>query len=152
MYYVFCNKCGRVNFANPNRVSRCDICQNIQQHVPEKYIKNDETLTNNECEIRINEPNGLIEELVKISPEFDPYLFEHKSEILTEKSARYETQKAQSQSILEEASRKPKCLTCGSTNIRRMSAVETGASVLAFGLFSKKINKTFKCSNCSFTW
>ena len=27
-----------------------------------------------------------------------------------------------------------------------------GASIAAFGIFSKKINKTFKCSNCGYTW
>lgn len=46
----------------------------------------------------------------------------------------------------------PKCPTCQSTNIRKMSAVESGASIFAFGIFSKKINKTFKCSNCGYTW
>ncbi len=46
----------------------------------------------------------------------------------------------------------PKCPTCGSTNIRKMSGVERGASIATFGIFSKKINKTFKCGNCGYTW
>ena len=46
----------------------------------------------------------------------------------------------------------PKCPTCGSTNIKKMGGIERGASIAAFGLFSKKINKTFKCSNCGYTW
>ena len=46
----------------------------------------------------------------------------------------------------------PKCPTCGSTNIRKISGVERGASILTFGLFSKKINKTFKCQNCGMTF
>ena len=46
----------------------------------------------------------------------------------------------------------PKCPTCGSTNIQRIGAVERGASVLGLGLFSKKINKTFKCNSCMYTW
>ena len=46
----------------------------------------------------------------------------------------------------------PKCPTCGSTNIRKMGGVERGASIWAFGIFSKKINKTFKCGNCGYTW
>ena len=45
----------------------------------------------------------------------------------------------------------PKCPTCGSTNIRKMGGVEHGASIAAFGIFSKKINKTFKCGNCDYT-
>ena len=31
--------------------------------------------------------------------------------------------------------------TCGSTNIRKMSGAERGASIDAFGIFSKKIKK-----------
>lgn len=33
-----------------------------------------------------------------------------------------------------------------------MSGVERGASIATFGIFSKKINKTFKCGNCGYTW
>ena len=52
----------------------------------------------------------------------------------------------------QENANKPKCPTCGSTNIKKMGGIERGASIAAFGLFSKKINKTFKCSNCGYTW
>lgn len=45
----------------------------------------------------------------------------------------------------------PKCPICQSTNIRKMSGVEKGASIWAFGLYSNKINKTFKCQNCGMT-
>ena len=55
---------------------------------------------------------------------------------------------AQAQEILN----KPKCPTCGSTNIKKMGGIERGASIAAFGIFSKKINKTFKCCNCGYTW
>ena len=44
------------------------------------------------------------------------------------------------------------CPTCGSTNTRKMGNIERGASILTFGIFSKKINKTFKCESCSYTW
>lgn len=47
---------------------------------------------------------------------------------------------------------KPKCPTCGSTNIKKIGSIERGASIAAFGIFSKKINKTFKCNNCGYTW
>lgn len=46
----------------------------------------------------------------------------------------------------------PKCPTCQSTNIRKMGGVERGASIATFGIFSKKINKTFKCGNCGMTF
>lgn len=47
---------------------------------------------------------------------------------------------------------KPKCPTCSSTNVHKISAGERVASVGLFGLFSKKINKTFKCKDCGYSW
>ena len=46
----------------------------------------------------------------------------------------------------------PKCPTCGSTNIRKISTGEPMVSVGILGLFSKKINKSFKCNSCGYTW
>ena len=46
----------------------------------------------------------------------------------------------------------PKCPTCGSTNIEKIGGLERGASVVMWGLFSKKINKSFKCKSCGYTW
>lgn len=46
----------------------------------------------------------------------------------------------------------PKCPTCGSINIKKIGTGERVTSVGMFGLFSKKINKTFKCLNCKYTW
>ena len=64
----------------------------------------------------------------------------------------FDAKMAHGKAILEEKSRVPKCPTCQSTNIRKMSGVERGVSIYAFGIFSKKINKTFKCQNCGYTW
>ncbi len=47
---------------------------------------------------------------------------------------------------------KPKCPTCGSTNIKSISALNCGVSVAVLGIFSKKINKSFECRNCGYTW
>lgn len=49
-------------------------------------------------------------------------------------------------------SNQPKCPTCRSTNIRKIGTGERVASVVGFGIFSKKINKTWKCNNCGYTW
>lgn len=47
---------------------------------------------------------------------------------------------------------RPKCPTCQSTNIAKIDGLERAGSIAVFGLFSKKINKTFKCKNCGHTW
>ena len=46
----------------------------------------------------------------------------------------------------------PHCPTCNSTNIRKIESGERVVSIIGFGIFSKKINKTWKCNNCGHTW
>nr|MDE6024513.1 hypothetical protein [Lachnospiraceae bacterium] len=46
---------------------------------------------------------------------------------------------------------KPKCPTCSSTNVQKIGTGERMASVAMLGMFSKKINKSFKCKNCGYT-
>lgn len=44
------------------------------------------------------------------------------------------------------------CPTCGSTNIKKLDVVDRAVSVGLFGIFSNKINKSFKCKDCGCTW
>ena len=46
----------------------------------------------------------------------------------------------------------PKCPTCGSTNVSKIGFVERSVSVGFLGLFSNKINKSYKCKDCGCTW
>lgn len=52
----------------------------------------------------------------------------------------------------QESSNIPKCPTCGSTNIKRITGTERAVSILGLGVFSKKINKSYKCVKCKSTW
>lgn len=47
---------------------------------------------------------------------------------------------------------RPTCPTCHSRNVQKISGLERGVSVIGSGLTSNKINKTFKCRNCGYTW
>lgn len=141
---MYCKKCGRL--VQNSKI--CDCCKSTTYPVPQKYLDEDLSFMTKDSETE----QLLIEELVKPSPEFDQYLFDHRDEILAQKSAEFNAKMAIGKAILEEQSRVPKCPTCGSTNIRKMGEVERGASIWAFGLFSRKINKTFKCNSCGYTW
>jgi hypothetical protein len=46
----------------------------------------------------------------------------------------------------------PKCPTCQSSNVKKIGNLERAGSVAMLGIFSKKINKSFKCQNCGYTW
>ncbi|MCM1295635.1 MAG: hypothetical protein NC311_08830 [Muribaculaceae bacterium] len=59
---------------------------------------------------------------------------------------------AHNNAIAKEWQNKPKCPTCSSTNVQKIGGLERAGSVYMFGIFSKKINKSFKCKNCGYTW
>lgn len=46
----------------------------------------------------------------------------------------------------------PKCPTCGSTNIKRLSLTGKVFSVEMVGLASNSVGKTFVCKNCKYKW
>lgn len=46
----------------------------------------------------------------------------------------------------------PKCPTCSSTNVKRVSGTSKAISVVMFGLFSQKAKKQFHCNNCGYKW
>lgn len=59
---------------------------------------------------------------------------------------------AHNNAVARELLNKPKCPTCSSTNVQKIGPGERLASITLFGIFSDKINKTFKCNNCGYTW
>lgn len=62
----------------------------------------------------------------------------------------YRTRKANQEAM--ESLNKPKCITCGLTNIKKISTSAKVAGVVAFGLFSKTAKSQFKCENCGCKW
>ena len=143
----YCKKCGRIILFIIEDKLECDCCHSKVYPVPDEFLVGESKMVINK-----NLKQQFINEYIKTSPEFDQYLFDHRDEILAKQSAEFDAKMAHGKAILEEQSRVPKCPTCQSTNIRKMGGIERGASIYAFGLFSKKINKTFKCQNCGYTW
>jgi hypothetical protein len=46
----------------------------------------------------------------------------------------------------------PKCPTCGSPQIERISTLTKATSFGFFGVFSRDFNKTFHCKKCNYRW
>ena len=58
----------------------------------------------------------------------------------------------QAQQSREKEKSEPHCPHCKSTNISKIGTGERIGSIAMLGIFSKKINKSFKCKNCGYTW
>ena len=46
----------------------------------------------------------------------------------------------------------PKCPTCQSTNIKKISATSKAKNAVLFGLIGNKRNKQFHCNSCGYEW
>lgn len=46
----------------------------------------------------------------------------------------------------------PRCPTCQSTNIQKISLTSKAVGGYMFGIFSSNVRNTFKCNNCGYKW
>ncbi len=158
---MYCKKCGRVWIKFGTEKDNCDICDSICYPVPDKYLLvwNGEIYKNN---LNESKKDQFIEECVKSSPEFDEYLFNNRDRTKAQKSAEYERDLAIGDAIRQGADVKtafrnggqniPKCPTCGSTNIQKISTTRRLVTTGLFGLASSNVGKTMLCKNCGYKW
>lgn len=163
---LFCNKCGNVSSSDNNEIGdRCWSC-NVGKFIgtgidnPKSYAEVIEEYkkTHNGDYPSVKESDEMLRE---------KYFYGKLDSDVT-KAATAERKYWESPEGIEEQNRitdrwyakqnaqkfstGPKCPTCGSTNIRKISTGERMVSVGILGLFSKKINKSFKCNSCGYTW
>ena len=53
---------------------------------------------------------------------------------------------------IEKQQNTPKCPTCGSANIEKISAGKKAIGFVAVGVFSSNLGKTMHCKNCGYKW
>lgn len=62
------------------------------------------------------------------------------------------TEIAHNNAIAQEWQNKPKCPTCNSTNLKKISATSKVVNTAVFGLLGTKRFKQFHCNNCGYEW
>lgn len=99
---------------------------------------------------------GILTEISDEPSFIDAMLQLHDSDIIEYnlKLSQFRTQVEQHRREVKQAKQQsvPHCPNCNSTNIRPISGFNRGASIAMLGIFSKKINKSFECLNCKYTW
>ena len=88
----------------------------------------------------------LIDEEVCKNPLFDI----KKSEFASEKDNANTV--ALASQIYQSDNNLPKCPTCNSTNISKISALKKATYAFAFGFFSNTAKSQFVCKNCGYKW
>jgi len=127
-----CQICGYIDITT---IEKCPVCQATQW---EDYEVNQLK--------KFSSDKDFIQAMLDLK-EKDPIEFQFKM-------SQFKTQLQQKEKIeqIEKESSKPKCPHCHSTNIKSISGLNRGASIAILGIFSKKINKSFECKNCGYTW
>ncbi len=59
---------------------------------------------------------------------------------------------ARANAVAREWQNKPKCPTCQSQNLKKISATSKVVNTAVWGIFGTKRHKTFHCNNCGYEW
>ncbi len=138
---VKCDKCGDIG-----------LCNNIGQLIHKVNSCNGNlikvNITENEFDILcdISEDIEFLQAMIDLKDK-DPIEYQLKM-------SQFKTQMQQQDSIQKQHSEQSKvhCPYCNSVNVKKISGTERVASVAMMGIFSKKINKSFKCNSCGGTF
>lgn len=136
-FYRYCPKCGNITCSQ--KEEKCDFCN-------ESYIT-----TDYEWSSGGSERKKILEEYVKPNPLFDEEVYnlrvgkEKRQQQATLDMMRMEKQQAQRANV-------PKCPTCGSTNVEKISTAKKAFGFAMVGLFSSNLGKTMRCKNCGYKW
>ena len=68
------------------------------------------------------------------------------------KLSQFKTQTQQQESVRVMNDNRPKCPTCNSTNIKKISVGKKAVGGFMFGLLSSDVRKTMCCNNCGYKW
>ena len=77
--------------------------------------------------------------------EFDEDAYHSRKEVIAQRVRERESKKETQQNT-------PKCPTCGSTNLKKITATQKASNAVLFGLFGNKRKKQFHCNNCGYEW
>lgn len=138
MNYAYCLKCGNVTLIETKN-ERCEYCKSklhITPYTMEEYLFGNSI----ECDI----DTKIFNEYIKDNPEFDEELY---------------AQREGKEKILQQASLDrqinaniPKCPTCQSTKIKKISDLKKATGFMMVGIFSSNFGKTMECENCGYKW
>lgn len=135
----YCPKCGEIALTSMRPNEKCLYCGTILQDT--EYICYDVIDHGNlKPEIR----KAIFEKYIKNSP------------LYSEEAVKDREEKESRESMNLPSSYKPKnipkCPTCGSTNVEKISTTSKTIGFVAVGVFSSNFGKTMHCKQCGYKW
>lgn len=151
----YCEICGH-SFILP-----FDICEKCKNYVEPKRAEHSFGYYYEKSIEMYGEKNvnkALIELEVSKNPNFNPNTTEHNAATEYElRATRREMERMRQDREEEERKRQaeaniPRCPTCGSTDLEKISDLKKATHWLAFGLLSKTARSQFRCKKCGYKW
>lgn len=112
----------------------CPMCHEKNSYI-EEYIMDIK---------RISNDSGFVQAMSKLHDE-DPIEYQLKM-------SQFKANLKQQESSKVEEDNKPKCPTCGSTNIEKISLGKKAVGGALFGIFSSNVRKSMYCKSCGYKW
>lgn len=137
LYY--CEKCGGTDVLDFDVCVQCGS-HNSYKSVPDEYV--------DDYAIKDDLKAEFIENIVKSSPNFEQECWDRREafkEIQKHNDELLENDKVKQANV-------PKCPTCQSANLKKITATSKAMNTAMFGLFGTKRHKTFHCDNCGYEW
>jgi len=147
LIFCYCEKCGQVDDISDKRLNNfknvnCTGCgkTGYLKPVPKEY------LNNSGRGIKAGLHDKFKEDVIKSSPNFDQECWDRRVGIIQKRNSELlENDKINQINT-------PKCPTCQSTNIKKVSGTSKAISVAMLGFLSQKVKKQFHCNNCGYEW
>lgn len=141
-----------------NKVKLCKFCKKHGTYRESKGYTNE---WNNDlyicpdCKhqmVDVDYPSKDFDIIKKIS--FEPSFIESMIELRKKNTIEYQAKITQFKIQIAEMNKEdiPKCPTCKSTRIHKISMTSKTINTAIFGLFGTKRHKTYHCDNCSYEW
>ena len=156
-YIMYCPVCGYVDYKH--ETNTCQYCGHVLKDSdhPLKEAKDKGGYRS----LLTHVEEDIVERFVKTNAEFQEKVYiqrlresDEQLRLADERvQKKWDAQKAEYEKILaERAANAPRCPTCGSTDLKKIDALDRAISVSFLGLASGKIGKSFKCNHCGYMW
>lgn len=137
----YCPKCGKIALTSMRPNEKCLYCGTSLQDT--EYIVDD--VTERGC-LKKEVKTAIFEKYIKDNPMYSEEAVKNREE-----QERHNRLNMPS-SYKPKESNKPKCPTCGSINIQKISTGKKAIGFVAVGVFSSNFGKTMECKNCGYKW
>lgn len=142
---MWCDICG-AKLENGETLSECPEClcpfENVDKNSPRKEFKS--PIPDGNLVKAISTDENFMKAMTELY-ENDPIEYQLKM-------SQFKANLQQQESSKVEEDNKPKCPTCGSTNIEKISLGKKAVGGALFGLFSSNVRKSMHCKSCGYKW